>query len=139
MGYNIEISFNVIKNGSATELLTIVRDFAKQCLCENFYEDYEFENKTQFQRRHCVMSVFFSQERLDNMIHFLSNIKRNRNLYIELIYDEKAGTVLYASQYFITQKMDKYIAKKFVVQRRERSYSEDENMILKAVSKSKKF
>ena len=139
MGSNIEISFNVLKNGSVTKLLEDVKNRAEECLCENFYEDYEFENKAQFQRRHCLISISFSQSNLNNMIEFLNTIRRNHALYIELIYDEKTKSILYASQYFITQKMDKYIAKKFKIEKRERSYSDDENMILKAVSKQAKY
>ena len=113
MGYNIEVSFNVLKNGSATELLNKVRDLAEDCLCEDFYEDYEFENKTEFQRRHCIMSINFSDERLNNMIEFLNSMKKKEGLYVEVIYDENNHSVLYASQYFLTQKMNKYAAKEY--------------------------
>ena len=133
MGYNIEVSFNVLKNGSVTELLEDVKNYAESCLCEDFYEDYEFENKVQ--RRHCVISVSFSQSKLNNMIEFLNNIRKKNGLFIELIYDEDNHSILYASQYFITQRMDKYAAKNLKIKRRERSYSDDETMILKAVSK----
>jgi hypothetical protein len=133
MGYNIEVSFNVLKNGSATKLLEDVKECAKKCFCEDFYNDYEFENKTQFQRRHCVISVSFPQSKLNNMIEFLNTIKKHGGLYVELIYDETNHSVLYVSQYFLTQKMDKYVAKKFKIEKRKRSYSEDEVMILNAI------
>jgi hypothetical protein len=113
MGYNIEVSFNVLKNGSVTELLNKVRGLAEDCLCEDFYEDYEFENKTQFQRRHCIMSINFSDEKLNNMIEFLNSMKKKEGLHVEVIYDENNESILYASQYFLTQKMDKYAAKKY--------------------------
>ena len=135
MGYNIEVSFNVLKNGSVIKLLEEVREFAEECFCEDFYEDYEFENKVQFQRRHCLISVSFPQEKLNNMIEFLNRIRKNNKIYIEVIYNEDNHSILYASQYFITQKMDKYVAKKFRTEKRKRSYSEDESMILNAVSK----
>jgi hypothetical protein len=67
------------------------------------------------------------------MIEFLNRVKKNSGLYIELIYDETNESVLYASQYFLTQKMDKYAAKKFKIEKRKRTYSEDETMILKAI------
>jgi hypothetical protein len=133
MGYNIELSFNVLKNGSVTKLLEYIKECAEECYCENLYEDYEFENKTQFQRRHCIISVSFPQIKLNNMIEFLNTIKKNDGLYVELIYDETNHSVLYASQYFLSQKMDKCAAKKFKIEKRKRSYSEDEIMILKAV------
>ena len=76
-----------------------------------------------------------SQSKLNNMIEFLNNIRKKNGLFIELIYDEDNHSILYASQYFITQRMDKYAAKNLKIKRRERSYSDDETMILKAVSK----
>lgn len=135
MGYNIEVSFNVLKNGSVTKLLDEVKEYAEECFCEDFYEDYEFENKVQFQRRHCLISVRFPEEKLNNMIEFLNIIRKNSGIYIELIYNEYEDSILYASQYFITQKMDKYVAKDYKLQKRNRSYSDDENMILNAISK----
>lgn len=79
------------------------------------------------------MSVIFSNEKLNNMIEFLNKMKRNDGLYVELIYEETNHSILYASKYFITQKMNKYVAKEFMVQKRKRSYSDDENMILNAI------
>jgi uncharacterized protein (DUF2461 family) len=134
MGYYIELSFNILKKGSIIELLNKFKNCAEECSCNNFYEDYEFENKTQFLRRHCIMTVNFSQQNINNMIEFFVQIIKN-GVYVELIYDEDKGEILYASQYFITQKMDKYLAKEFNIQKRKRSYSDDENMILKTVSK----
>ena len=134
MGYNIEVSFNILKNGSVTKLLEDVKNCAENCLCEDFYEDYEFENKTQFQRRHCVISIRFSQSKLNNMREFLNTIKKNSMVYVELIYDETNHSVLYVSQYFLTQKMDKHAAKKFKIEKRERTYSENEVMILNAIN-----
>jgi len=135
MGYNIEVVFNVLKNGSVTELLEDIKNSAEECSCEKFYEDYEFENKVQFQRRHCLMTIIFSRSQLSNMIFFLDTIKKRNGLYVESIYDDDNNFLLYASQYFITQKMDKNMAKNFKTERKKRSYSDDENMILKSISK----
>ena len=139
MGYNIEVTFNILKNGSVIKLIEYVKNNAEECLCEDFYEDYEFENKVQFQRRHCLMNINFSQENFHNMIKFLNNIKNTNGLYIECIFDEKSQTILYASQYFLTQKMDKYIAKEYSKNKRKRSYSEDDTMILNTVEKIKTY
>lgn len=135
MGYNIEISFNVLKNGSITELLNTVRNHAEECLCNNFCEDYEFENKIQFQRRHCLVTIFFSNDKINNMNEFLNIVKKINGLYIELIYDEINNIILYASQYYVTQKMDKFAAKEFKIEKRKRSYSDGEIMILNTLIK----
>ena len=135
MGYNIEVSFNILKNGSVTQVLEMVKVFAEENFCENFYEDYEFENKVQYKRSHCIISIIFSHQNINNMVIFLNKIKKIKGLYIELIYDEDNSSILYASQYYVTQKMNKLSASMFKFKRRERSYSDDENMILKSVIK----
>jgi hypothetical protein len=62
MGYNIEVSFNILKNSSVAELQAIVRNLAEECGCESFYEDYEYETNTQFKRNHCIMTVNFEDK-----------------------------------------------------------------------------
>jgi hypothetical protein len=113
MGYIIELSFDFFKNGSLIELLNNVRFCAENCFCDDFYEDYEFDTHTQIQRRHCVITVNFSHEKSNNMIEFLNDIRKKDGLYIEVIYDENIDSIIYASQYFITQKMSKYVVKQY--------------------------
>jgi len=138
MGYTIEVSFNVVNTGSVTELLQSVKLYAEECGCENVYEDYEFENKTQFIRRHCIITADFSQLNICEMIKFLKFIKNYRDIYLESIYDETSNILLYASKYYVTQKMDKGLAKEFKIEKRKRSYSEDETLILDTIKKYSK-
>ena len=72
------------------------------------------------------------------MIKFLKFIKNNCNLYLESIYNEDTHALLYASQYYVTQKMDKNVAKDFKIEKRNRSYSEDETIILDTIKKYNK-
>ena len=83
MGYSVEISFNVLKSGSVTELQENVRSYAKECDCEQFYDDYEFENKSQFQRRHCIMTAIFAPSNIINLVKFLKFIKNMDNVIFE--------------------------------------------------------
>jgi hypothetical protein len=136
MGYNIEVSFDILKNSSVTELQATVRNLAEECGCESFYEDYEYETNTQYKRNHCIMTVNFHDKNSQNLLHFLKTVRIKEGLFLELIYDEDTRTVLYASQYYVTQKMNKSNAKFFKKERRERSYSDDEHMILKTIRKS---
>jgi hypothetical protein len=132
MGYNIEVTFNILKTGNIQES---VSSYATECGCEQLYEDFEFENKTQFQRRHCIITAKFSQKNIDDMIKFLKFVKGTDGLYLESIFDDESNSILYASQYYITQQMDKRLAKEFVIEKRKRSYSEDEIMILHTIKK----
>jgi len=133
MGYNIELSFNILKNSSLKDSIQFI---ANECNCDSFYEDYEYESKSQFKRNHCIMSINFSQNNMNYLLQFLRFIRGREGLYLELIYDEDTSEILYASQYYITQKMNKSIGKEFKKERRERSYSDDENMILNTIKKN---
>jgi len=137
MGYNIEVSFDIIKNSSATQLQDTIRNVAKECECESFYEDYEYDSHVQFKRNHCVMTAIFSQTNIDELLHFLHFIKKTEGLFLELIYDDIANVIVYASQYYISQKMNKINGNLYKKERRERSYSDDENMILSIIKKNK--
>jgi hypothetical protein len=135
MRYSIEVSFNILKNSSVTETKNMIINGAEECGCDSFYEDYEYDVHTQFKRSHCVITLNFSKSDITDLIRFLRFIRSRCGVYLELIYDENEYYILYASQYYITQKMDKYYGKKYKSERRERSYSDDENMILKSIKK----
>jgi hypothetical protein len=135
MGYNIEVSFNVLKNSSVTELLDTVKAYAEDCGCNNCYEDYEYETNVQFKRNHCIITMVFSQYELCYLLKFIKFIRSKKELYLETIYDDDTRKILYASQYYITQKMNKSNGKIFKRERRERSYTDDENMILNILKK----
>ena len=137
MGYNIEVSFDITKNSSVTQLHDTIRNVAKECECETFYEDYEYDSHVQFKRNHCVMTAIFSQTNIDELLHFLHFIKKTEGLFLELVYDDIANVIVYASQYYITQKMNKINGSLYKKERRERSYSDDETMILSIIKKHK--
>lgn len=135
MGYEIEVSFNILKSSSVTELQEMVKNIAGECGCESFYEDYEYETNIQFKRNHCIMTIIFQDKKSNNLLHFLRLIRRKEGLFLESIYDEESGKILYASQYYVTQRMNKSNAKVFKRERRERIYSDEENTILKTIRK----
>ena len=41
MGYNIELSFNILKNSSVSEVQNNIKELAIKNNCNYFYEDYE--------------------------------------------------------------------------------------------------
>ena len=135
MGYSIEVSFSILKNSSVTEIKNMIINGAEECGCDSFHEDYEYDAHTQFKRNHCLITLNFSKTDITELVRFLRFIRSRCGIYLELIYDENEYCILYASQYYITQKMDKYNGKTYKNERRERSYSDDENMILKSIKK----
>jgi len=135
MGYNIELSFNILKTSSINQVLDRIRDYSEQCGSTGFQEDYEFENNVQFQRRHCVITIDFPHEKNNNMVEFLQSMRKKNDVHIEMIYDVDNNSILYASQYYVSQKMDKGMAKLFRAERRDRAYSDDETMILNTLKR----
>ena len=131
MGYNIEVSFNILKNSSVSEIKNMIINGANGC--EFCYEHYEYDSHTQFKRNHCVMTVYFSETNITELVKFVKFIRKIKGIYLESIYDDSERYILYASQYYITQKMNKICGKSYKKERRERSYSEDENMILNSI------
>jgi hypothetical protein len=137
MGYNIEVSFSLIKNSSVTELQENIKNLATNCGCSYFYEDYEYETHVRYQRKHCIITINFNNYDIYNLISFLRNIKKSKGLYIEVIYDEDSNKIIYASKYYITQKMEKSSSKIFKDERKKKIYSDDDTKIIELMKKSK--
>lgn len=127
MGYKIDLSCDVITNGCAKDTAL---SFASKHGCNSHYNDYEFDKG---KRNHCIMT--FNFDNTGCMIGFLKNVKETRGLYIENIYDDDTESILYASSFYLTQMMDRHSAKNYKTNRRTRSYSEDDTLILNAIDK----
>ena len=85
MGYNVEVSFDILKHSSVTELQEFVKEQAHSCGCKSCYEDYEYETNVQFKRNHCIMVSNFDETNTLYFIDFLKNIKSVPYLYVLLI------------------------------------------------------
>jgi hypothetical protein len=136
MGYNIELSFDILKHSSISEIQNIIKELANKNKCNYCYEDYEYETNVQYKRQHCIMTTHFENSNIKYLVEFLKNISNMEGLHIEVIFDEELNKILYASKYYQTQKMNKYIVKEYNSNKRERSYSEDDTLILDAINKN---
>lgn len=133
MGYNIEVSFNTLKNQNVTDYEQEIIQIAKNYDCNNFYQLYEFEKNLYKNRTHSIINANF--ENVDKFTQFIKKIKHIRGVYIETIYNDTniKPDLLYASPYYLTT-MDKHLSKSYKKNKRERSYSEDETIILNSLS-----
>ena len=133
MGYNIEVSINMMKHPNVSEIKREITDFALELNCDHYYYLYEVENKNRIPRNHVVIVVNFDDSETFNCAHFLKTIKKMKNLHIECIYDDEiACNLLYASQYYLTTvEKDKVI--KYNKNKRERSLSDNDKTILEPV------
>lgn len=135
MGYSIEVSFNILSHNSVTETHDFIMNLATSYGCISCYIDYEFETNVQYKRTHIIVVINFDTSNIYNLIEFLKKIKMTKCLFIETIYDDNNNMILYASKYYVTQKMDKFIAKEYSKNKRKRTYSEDDTMILNTIEK----
>jgi hypothetical protein len=136
MGYNIEVSFNVLKH-NVSETKELISNIALENGCENYYNEYEFEKNLRYNRNHCVFTIIFQDYNIDNIVQFLKKMKNLKGIYVESIYDDDRNNMLFASNLYLSQFMDKHIAKVYKLNKRERSYSEDDIKILNIVQKLK--
>ena len=134
MGYNIEVSFNMLKHTNVSEMEQTIISLAKKCNCTFFYSYCEMEKYVAVQRNHMVITIHF-ENNMDHLLIFLHNIKKRKGIFIESIYNEETNQLLYASQYYLTI-MDKFLSKNYQTNKRTRSYSEDETMILNEIDKN---
>jgi hypothetical protein len=139
MGYSIEVSFNIIKNNSVTDIQEMVKTNAEKYGCQYIYHDYEYEINTQFKRNHCIITINFQKTDILNLIEFLKFIRSKNYLYIESVFSESPSVIIFASQYYRTQKINKSIGKIFKKENYEFKYSIEEIMILNTIKNCKSF
>jgi hypothetical protein len=115
-----------------TESEQEIIQLAQQYACTNSYTLYDFEQFLPQDRNHSVINAHF--DNVTQFTKFIKKIKLYKGIYIETIYSDAFKTeILYASPYYLTI-MDKHQSKFYKKNRRERSYSEDETIILKEVA-----
>jgi hypothetical protein len=134
MGYNIEVSFSLVKNSSVTELQENIRNLAEECCCFYYCEDYEFETHVMYQRKHCIITINFNND-IENVTYFLKKIKNTKGVYVESIYDDLQNNIIYASEYYISQKMIKDYSSFFKEVMKKKIYSEEEIKLMEIFKK----
>jgi hypothetical protein len=128
MSYNLELSFDVMKQNHVTSFQNHIKSIAEEFNCTCVYNDYEIHSKDH--RNHCIITIEFEHQEIHSLILFVRNIKKIEGLYIESIYNESSHSLVYASTYYQTKKMSKGCAKEYKEEKRTRSYSEEDVMIL---------
>lgn len=134
MGYNIEVSFNILKNKNVSELEGFLTSLAKDYQCSLSYSTLEMENTAYMQRNHSVTTSIFKDENIKDLVEYIRTIKKMNGIYIESIFNEDTNQIIYASPYYLTI-MDKFISNNYHLNKRKRSYSEDETMIMDEIKK----
>jgi len=130
MGYNIEISINILQHTNHTEIKKEISDLALSYECNNYYYLYEMEGGCKIPRNHFVMVINFDNDQIFNCADFLKVIKKMKKYHIECVYeDDIVCKLLYASRYY-QSTMEKDGVIKYNKYKRERSLSDNEKIIL---------
>jgi len=142
MGYNIEISFNILKQSSIIETQNYVFEMATQSNCNSYYIDYEMEHNHDYKRNHCIITINFDDINSIKIIDFIKKIRLWRDYYIEAIYNDDTNECIYASKTYLIQntnqeKKEEKKEKKENKENKEKQYSDIENSILEILKKQK--
>lgn len=133
MGYNIDISIDMVKHPDLSGLKKEITDFAIDSGCGFYYYLYEMEGGGQRKRNHCIIVVNFDDESIFECAYFLKIIKKNKDLHIECIYEDSVVCkLIYASRFYQTT-MDRDKAIRYNKFKRERSLSDNEKTLLNEV------
>ena len=140
MGYAIELSLSIDKECSWTSMIETRKQLANKYNCNIQYFTHEIEGKgNKIIKNESIHVVIFEQDKLDNLISYINELRSYKKNYIECIYqDNITCELLYASPQYI-RKMDKSQAIKF---KRERKYwapeTDIEKKIFQAMKRRKK-
>jgi hypothetical protein len=86
-------------------------------------------------RNHCIIIINFEDDQIFNCAEFIKTIKKINGLHIECIYEDTLiCKLIYASQYYL-KNIDKDKVVTYNKFKRERGYSDNENMLLDVFSK----
>lgn len=112
MGYNIEISVNLIKETNFFDVIHSIEEIANLYNCENLYTLSEEDGTIKIPRYHLIFVIHFNNDNFDNFLKFIRSIRETKKAYIETIYDNNFNKIIYASSFYLT-KIDKEASKKY--------------------------
>jgi hypothetical protein len=135
MGYNIEISVNMIKETKFSEIETIIINTSELYGCESVVSISEEDGTIKIPRYHKIFVINFLEDDFENFIKFIKCIKEYKKCYIESVYNNNSKyKLLYASSTYL-KNIDKDISKKYKKFIYEKIFTPDENMIIKELIK----
>jgi len=130
MGYDIEISVNMVKEKTFTDLQHMIVHTSELFGCESLVTLSEEDGTIKIPRYHRIFIINFVEENFENFIKFIKLIKDYKKCYIESIYNNSINKLVYASSTYL-KNIDKDISEKFKKFIYEKKFSPNENTILK--------
>jgi hypothetical protein len=130
MGYNIEISVNILKETKISEIENTIVDNAELYGCESVVLMSEEDGTGKIPRYHMIFVINFFEDNFENFMKFIKFIKEYKKCYIESIYNNSISKLLYASSNYLTN-IDKEISNNYRKFINEKKFTPIENILLK--------
>jgi len=103
MGLTIELSFSITKHANITQFKQILSDVAEKYNSTSSYFIHEIEGHSRtIDRNDCIHIVEFDISQ-KNIVNYIKNIMRIKNVKIDSIYVDKKGiNLIYASKKYLS-------------------------------------
>ena len=134
MGYNVEISVNMLKETRFSEVESTIQDMANYYNCNSIYSINEEDGTKKIPRYHCVFVINFLDENFASLIKFLKYMRNYKSSYIECIYDNDIYKLLYASSYYLNN-VDREVSKKYKKFINDNIFTANEDLLIKELIK----
>lgn len=129
MGYNIEISVNMLKETKFSEIEKDIRNIANFYGCYSLYINSEEDGTLKIPKYHCIFFISFLDENFNNFIKFIKVMKKYKSAYIECIYDNDISKLIYVSSSYLKNN-DKDLSKKYKQFINEKNFNSNELKIM---------
>ena len=132
MGFNVEISVNLLKDSKFSEIENTIQDIAEFYECESIYSISEEDGTKKIPRYHLLYIINFEYDNFEKFIKFLKIMKNYKKVCIESIFNNTLckSKLLYASSYYLNN-IDKDISEKFKKFLKDKQFSPNEKILLK--------
>lgn len=112
MNLTISLNQNLKKNNEHLQVENLIYDIVNNTNCYNIYNDFELDGINNYIKNNNKIYII-EYDNIDYFINFLtfinSIIKKNKNLYIEYIYND--NSILYASNKYLNNRNENNVTK----------------------------
>jgi len=138
MGYNIEVAIDIVKHSNLSEIKRNVTNMALDYNCDHYYYIYDYQGNCKQERNHCIIVINFNEDFMFDCSTLVKKLKKMTDLHIECIYEDSIiCKLIYASKYYLSN-IERENVIKYNKFKRERGFSDNENMILDQLNENKK-
>ena len=130
MSIVVDVSFDMNKIGNVFIMQDSIIHEARRHECVKFYDDFDMDDESKHGRSHCVTTITFHEDQMEQCSKFIATMKTWKNVHVECVYeDNKTCNIRYASTSYM-RSMEKMHGKAYRSQR-QRGFTETELLTIK--------